>query len=104
MWRAENGFKNGYLYQLEKMIKSKFPHITLKIVSKIESRVKLFQTKTIVIADILCISGFVWNNEHKTTECEKNTYDEYVKVNLHTFTNYVKSLIYILVSLILSQN
>ena len=58
MWRGENGFRNGYLYQLEKMMKEKFPQTTLKAVPNIESCVKLFRSKTTAIADILAISGF----------------------------------------------
>ncbi|XP_039114800.1 uncharacterized protein LOC120250068 [Dioscorea cayenensis subsp. rotundata] len=48
-------------------------------VPNIESRIKLFRSKTTAIADILQISGFVWNFEICTIECEKSAYDEYVK-------------------------
>ncbi|XP_039141103.1 uncharacterized protein LOC120278225 [Dioscorea cayenensis subsp. rotundata] len=79
LWRAENGFRNGYLNQLEKMVKEKIPTSTLKAFPNIESRVKLFRSKTTAIADILQISGFNWNYERCTIECEKSAYDEYVK-------------------------
>ncbi|KAH7661192.1 Apolipoprotein [Dioscorea alata] len=79
MWRAENGFRNGYLGQLERIIKVKIPTSTLKVAPNIESQVKLFRSKTTAIADILQISGFVWNYERCTIECEKSAYDEYIK-------------------------
>ena len=78
-WRVENGFRNGYQNQLERMGKEKIPQTILKAVPNIESRVKLFRNKTTAIADILQISGFVWNHERCTIECDKSAYDEYVK-------------------------
>ncbi|XP_039135802.1 uncharacterized protein LOC120273238 [Dioscorea cayenensis subsp. rotundata] len=79
MWRAENGFRNGYLVQLERMIKEKLPQSMIKASPNIESRVKLLRKQTTAISDILQISGFVWNYERCTIECEKSAYDEYVK-------------------------
>ncbi|KAJ0978776.1 hypothetical protein J5N97_014250 [Dioscorea zingiberensis] len=80
-WRVENGFKNGYLTQLERIVKEKIPTSTLKAMPNIESRVKLLRSKTSAIVDILQISGFVWNHERCTIECEKSAYDEYVKTH-----------------------
>lgn len=37
MWRGKNGFRNGYLFQLERMIKKKIQHITLNVMPNIES-------------------------------------------------------------------
>lgn len=43
----------------------------LKAIPNIESRVKLLQSKTIAIADILRMSGFDWNYESSIIMCEK---------------------------------
>ncbi|XP_039135217.1 uncharacterized protein LOC120272458 [Dioscorea cayenensis subsp. rotundata] len=91
MWRSENGFRNGYLFQLERMIKAKIPRTTLKAMPNIESRVKLLRRQTTAIADLLCISGFVWNHENSTIECEKSSYDEYVKNHKEAAGLYGKS-------------
>ena len=88
---GQNGFRNGHLYQLEKLIKEKFPHTKLKAVPNIKSRVKLFRTETTTIANLLCISGYVWNYENSTIDCEKSAYDEYVKVHLIMYANYIKA-------------
>ncbi|XP_039119999.1 uncharacterized protein LOC120256366 [Dioscorea cayenensis subsp. rotundata] len=73
------------------MMKEKIPQTTLKTVPNIESRVKLFRNKTTVIADILGISGFVWNHERCTIECDKSAYDEYVKAHKEAAGLYGKS-------------
>ena len=79
IWRTENGFRGGYLLQLERMIKEKIPPTMLKALPNIESCVKLLRTKITAIADILRISGFDKNHKHSTIMCEKSAYDEYVK-------------------------
>ncbi|XP_039129055.1 uncharacterized protein LOC120265240 [Dioscorea cayenensis subsp. rotundata] len=91
IWRAENGFRGGYLLQLEKMIKDKIPQTMLKAVPNIESRVKLLRTKTTAIVDILRVSGFDWNYERSTIMCEKSAYDEYVKAHKEAAGLYGKS-------------
>ncbi|XP_039134226.1 uncharacterized protein LOC120271616 [Dioscorea cayenensis subsp. rotundata] len=91
IWRAENGFRGGYLLQLEKMIKDKIPQTMLKVVPNIESGVKLLRTKTTAIADILRVSGFDWNYEHSTIMCEKSAHDEYVKAHKEAAGLYGKS-------------
>ena len=42
MWRADCGFKNGYLLQLEAMMEAKLPGCGIKSSPHIESRVKWF--------------------------------------------------------------
>lgn len=93
MWWSENGFQNGYLIQLENMINEKFPWTTLKAMLNTESWVKLLRRQTTVIADLLCISGFIWKHENSIIKCEKSAYDKYVKVIVIKFAYYIKSLI-----------
>ncbi|KAH7667153.1 hypothetical protein IHE45_12G041100 [Dioscorea alata] len=63
------------------MVKEKIPTSTLKVVPNIKSRIKFYKGKTTTIADILQISGFVWNHEMCIIEYEKSAYDEYVKTH-----------------------
>ncbi|KAM0933262.1 hypothetical protein DsansV1_C36g0232041 [Dioscorea sansibarensis] len=72
-------------------MKEKFPQTTLKAVPNIESRVKLFRSKTTAIADIPAISGFTWDNNNSTIECEKSAYDEYLKTHKEAAGLYGKS-------------
>lgn len=58
-----------------------------------ESWVKLLRRQTTVIADLLCISGFIWKHENSIIKCEKSAYDKYVKVIVIKFAYYIKSLI-----------
>ncbi|KAM0944002.1 hypothetical protein DsansV1_C12g0114771 [Dioscorea sansibarensis] len=73
------------------MIKEKFPRTTVKAMPNIESRVKPFRSKTAAIADIIRSSGFAWNHESSTIECEKSAYDEYVKNHKEATGLYGKS-------------
>ena len=57
--RAENRFRNGYLVQIERMIKEKLEQSKLKVLPNIESRVKLFRKQTPAITNILQINGLV---------------------------------------------
>ena len=90
MLQSENRFRNGYLFELERMIMEKFLPLTLKAIPNIEFLVKLLRRWTIAVAHLVCISGFIWNHENNTMECEKSAFDEYVKVIIIKFANYVK--------------
>lgn len=52
----------------------------IKAIPNIESRVKLLQSKTTTITDILRMSESDSNYESSIIMCEKSAYDEYVKV------------------------
>ncbi|TXG63780.1 hypothetical protein EZV62_010774 [Acer yangbiense] len=80
MWKADCGFKNGYLAQLETMMEAKLPNCGLKASPHIESRVKTLKAKYCALHELLSQSGFGWNDEHMMLMCEKNVYDEWVKI------------------------
>ena len=81
MWKADCGFKNGYLAQLETMMEAKLPNCGLKASPHIESQVKTLKAKYCALHELLSQSGFGWNDEHMMLMCEKNVYDKWVKVN-----------------------
>lgn len=62
------------------MIKGKISQTMIKAIPNIESRVKLLQSKTTTITDILRMSESDSNYESSIIMCEKSAYDEYVKV------------------------
>ncbi|KAF4358676.1 hypothetical protein F8388_005616 [Cannabis sativa] len=78
-WRADSGFKNGYLQQMEIMLEEKLPGSKLKASPHIESRIKNLKGKYSCLAELLSLSGFSWDNEHSLLLCEKSAFDEYVK-------------------------
>ncbi|KAM6546895.1 hypothetical protein CsatB_027631 [Cannabis sativa] len=78
-WRADSGFKNGYLQQMEIMLEEKLSGSKLKVSPHIESRIKNLKGKYSCLQELLSLSGFSWDNEHSILLCEKSAFDEYVK-------------------------
>jgi hypothetical protein len=52
-WKAENGFKSGYLLELERMMLEKIPGCKLRVQPHIENRYRLLKKQYGVIADML---------------------------------------------------
>ena len=80
-WRADTGFKNGYLGKIEAMMEAKLPGCELKVSPHIESRIK--KAKYFALTELLALSGFVWNEEKMMLACEKSVYDETTKVCIY---------------------
>ncbi|VVA26458.1 PREDICTED: At2g29880 [Prunus dulcis] len=81
-WKVDNGFRSGYLGQLEKAMEQKLPGCGLKAVPHIESCVKTLKKQTLAISDMLTnSSGFAWNDEEKMVVCKKQVFDDWVKVH-----------------------
>ena len=65
-WRAENGFKSGYLLELERMMLEKIPGCKLRTRPHIENRYRLLKKQYDAIADMLGKgSGFGWDDRYK---------------------------------------
>jgi hypothetical protein len=70
------------LVQLEKIIVQKLPNCGLKANPHIESRLKTLRKQTLAISDMIAnSSGFSWDHEKKMVVCEKQVFDDWVKVN-----------------------
>ena len=69
---VDNGFRSGYLGQLEKIIEQKIPNCGLKADPHILSRVKTLKKQTLAISDMIAnSSGFSLDHENKMIVCEK---------------------------------
>lgn len=88
-WKAENGFRTGYLTQLEKWMHERIPNCELKANPHIESRLKTWKRQFHAISEMLGpkASGFGWNDKDKCIVCEKEIYDNWVKVRYICTTN-----------------
>ncbi|KAF4373566.1 hypothetical protein F8388_025260 [Cannabis sativa] len=81
LWRADCGFKNGYLAQLEIMVERKLPGCELKASPHIESRIKTLKAKYYALAEMLSHKGFTWNDKQSMLVCERNVYNDWVKIH-----------------------
>ncbi|KAL8541311.1 hypothetical protein ACS0TY_002529 [Phlomoides rotata] len=81
-WKTENGFKNGYLKQLEKDIKKLDPQTDLRSEPHISSRVHAWKRNHAIIAAIIDKSGMSWDS----TKCQiivenEDLLFDYIKVD-----------------------
>ena len=80
-WRADNGtFRSGFLQQLEKWMHEKIPNCQVRATPHISSRVKLWKKQYYALSEMLSASGFGWNDNEKSICCEKDVYDNWIKV------------------------
>ncbi|KAI3885544.1 hypothetical protein MKX03_009242, partial [Papaver bracteatum] len=78
-WKADTGFRSGYLQHVEQMLKEKLPNAGIRADPHIESRIKHLK-KTFAIAEVIALgSGIIFDESEKMIKCEKSVFDEWVK-------------------------
>ncbi|KAK1389962.1 DNA-binding storekeeper protein-relatedtranscriptional regulator [Heracleum sosnowskyi] len=83
-FKADNGFKPGYLTYLENSMQIKLPNAGLKGKPHIESRIKTFKKDFTVVYDIRYganSSGFGWNSEEHLVTAPRDVWIQYLKVH-----------------------
>nr|XP_011464620.1 PREDICTED: uncharacterized protein LOC105351564 [Fragaria vesca subsp. vesca] len=78
-WKADTGFKNGFLKQLQHVMESKLPGCGILANPHIKSRIKTLKTKYVAVAEMLNQSGFSWNEQEMMLVCEKSVYIKWVE-------------------------
>lgn len=87
-YKAENGFKPGYLGHLEGALKRTLPDSGLKAKPHIESRIKTLKGQFTIVYDMLTspsVSGFGWDDTRKCLTAEKEVWDSYLEVRLYQY-------------------
>ncbi|KAL8547768.1 hypothetical protein ACS0TY_007197 [Phlomoides rotata] len=80
-WKTENGFKNGYLKQLEKEIKKIDPQTDLRSEPHISSRVHAWKRYQQTISAIIDKSGMSWDSTKFQIVVEnEDVWADYIKV------------------------
>ena len=86
-FKADNGFKPGYLTFLESSLQTKLPTARIKGKPHIESRMKTLKKDFSAVYDIRYganSSGFGWNAEDNVVTAPRDVWVQYLKViNCH---------------------
>ena len=85
-YKAEGGFKTGYLVRLESMINARCLGSGLKVNPHIDSKTKLFRDKYSVLNEMFRTSGFSWDDTTKMIKSERQSYDNFCKVKFQTLS------------------
>ena len=80
LWKNDGGFKQNYMFEVHNIISSKIPNFTKKVDPHVESKVKWLKSKFYAISKMLRQSGCKWNAAEKMISCERQWYDNWVKV------------------------
>ncbi|KAI3749421.1 hypothetical protein L2E82_20033 [Cichorium intybus] len=83
-YKADNGFKSGYLAHLEQVLKESLPESGLSGKPHIESKIKVMKKDWQVVYDILHgsnTSGFGYDSVNKCVTADDTVWDEYLKVH-----------------------
>ncbi|KAL0387519.1 UNVERIFIED_CONTAM: hypothetical protein Sradi_2633700 [Sesamum radiatum] len=81
-WKCDNGFRNGYLAQLEAHMQRSFPHSSIKAEPHITSKLHVWKKQYSTLVTILRKSGLGWDDSRCMVTVEDNTaWDEYVKID-----------------------
>lgn len=85
LWKTESGFKQNYMFEVHNIIVSKIPDFKKQVDPHIESKVKWLKSKYHAISSMLGQSGCKWNATEKMISCERQWYDNWIKVIIFFF-------------------
>ena len=83
-FKADNGFKQGFLNTVAEKLKAKLPESNLKVQPHVHSQLRHFKCIYNVVHDMLvgsCTSRFGWDPETKLVVAEKEVWKAYVKIS-----------------------
>ncbi|KAL3507347.1 hypothetical protein ACH5RR_032729 [Cinchona calisaya] len=81
LWKTDGGFKQNFMFELHNIIASKIPNFTKQVNPHMESKVKWLKSRYYAINNMLRQSGCKWNAGEKMISCERQWYDNWVKMH-----------------------
>ncbi|KAH7665638.1 Myb/SANT-like domain-containing protein [Dioscorea alata] len=78
-WRADNGFKIGYLSQLQKWMVEKIPNCKIMGDPHIKSRMRILKSQFRELKEMRSQSGFGWDEANKCVTCEDDVWYSWLK-------------------------
>ncbi|KAL8497267.1 hypothetical protein ACS0TY_020813 [Phlomoides rotata] len=86
-WKVDNGFKVGYLRELEKGMNKIFPVTDLRPYPHIHSKLHVWKKDYSTIVSLLSKSGIGWDNTSKMIDVEQeDAWEAYKKVDINART------------------
>ncbi|CAA0824408.1 Unknown protein [Striga hermonthica] len=79
-WKADNGFRMGFLNVLEQELRKQMPETDLQGVPHINSKIHVWKKDYASLCTMLARSGIGWNESTMTIETTDDTWADYVKV------------------------
>ncbi|KAL0342703.1 UNVERIFIED_CONTAM: hypothetical protein Scaly_1932900 [Sesamum calycinum] len=80
-WKCDNGFRNGYLAQLEAHMQRSFPHSNIKAEPHITSKLHVWKKQYSTFVTMMSKSRLGWDDSRcMVTVEDNNAWEEYVKV------------------------
>lgn len=90
-WKADNGFKTGFLTALEQAMLKQFPSSDLKGEPHIHSKIHVWKKHYGCLSTMLTRSGFGWNNTSHTIDVpDDNVWNEFVKVRFSSRSGFTQ--------------
>ncbi|GFZ19543.1 hypothetical protein Acr_28g0002480 [Actinidia rufa] len=81
-WKGHNGFKPGFFNVVEKELQKLLPDTTLRSKPNIESKVKGWKEKYVLLANMIRINGFAWNHARQCVDVNDTTvWEEYERTH-----------------------
>ncbi|KAL0409555.1 UNVERIFIED_CONTAM: hypothetical protein Sradi_1889900 [Sesamum radiatum] len=81
-WKCENGFRNGYLAQLESHMQRSFPHSNIRAERHIISKLHVWKKQYSTLVTMMTKSGLGWDDSRcMVTVDDDNAWEDYVKTD-----------------------
>ncbi|GER44505.1 transcriptional factor B3 family protein [Striga asiatica] len=94
-WRADNGFRQGYNFEIERRLKAKFPGCDIRADPHISSKIHVWRKTYVSVALIKSNSSFGWSEVTKSFSCDDKVWTAWLKVDPHAKSLRNKSFPYI---------
>ncbi|KAG6421990.1 hypothetical protein SASPL_118556 [Salvia splendens] len=81
-WKADNGFRSGYLFKLEESMRREFPNTDLRVSPHISSKLHTWKKFYSAVSSILERSGVGFNNHGDfKIDCDEHVWSEIIKAD-----------------------
>ena len=83
-FKANTGFKAGYIGELQRMLQKILPHVNIEAKPNLQSRIRTLKKDWTIIYDMITgkdTSGFGWDNHRRLVVTEDLVWESYISVS-----------------------